>query len=159
MSGVRRAWLTTCFNHTCATLTRFRLAGEESSVMRTMMRVVLAVCSIGAVPEGWPARAQYYYPTPGEYDGPRDYDGPRVYDGPRDFDGPRQTWNGCPRLDGSRGKLRALQKVPLVEDGTHRTAARPVTRYRAASVSHILDGSQKGCLHLPRLILGEQLGP
>jgi hypothetical protein len=123
MSDVRRARLAslTCFNHTCGTLTRFRLWQ----------------CSIGAVAAGGPARAQYYYPTPREYDGLRDCDGPRDYDGPRDFDGLRQTWNGCPRAGRFKGEAAHPTKVPLVEDGTHRTAARLVRGYRASTICRV----------------------
>ena|SRR6516162_537552 len=83
--------------------------------MRTVIRVVLVLGSIGALALGTsvPVLAQYYYPLPRDYDEPREYDAPRDYDGrpdhnmTRDYDGHRdhdgwrdhdaaQSDNGCP---------------------------------------------------------------
>ena len=93
--------------------------------MRTVIRVVLVLGSIGALALGTsvPVLAQYYYPLPRDYDEPRDYDAPRDYDGrpdhnmTRDYDGHRdhdgwrdhdaaQSDNGCP----SGWKLRTLPR-------------------------------------------------
>jgi hypothetical protein len=147
--------------------------------MRTMLKFVLVLGSIGALALGTsvPVRAQYYppprdydaapdYDAPRDYDGPRDYDAPRDYDRPRnyyerrdhdvarDYDGPRDhdgwrdhdaadgrhgTWNGCPPNWTVQGGECKPYKGPSVEDRTHGTVVRRDTRYRAASVSRILD--------------------
>jgi len=64
--------------------------------MRTVMRAVLALGSVGAVALAMsvPVRAQDYYPQPRDYDA-RDYDGPRGYDGAQEHEGPPEITMGA----------------------------------------------------------------
>ena len=103
--------------------------------MRTVMRAVLALGSVGAVALAMsvPVRAQDYYPQPRDYDardyeGPRDYDGPRGYDGAREHEGPRDYYGRGDRdlardYDGPRDHdgWRDHDDVDRSADGRHET--------------------------------------